>query len=393
MKIVHMCLSCFYIDGYSYQENEIVRQNVIDGHDVVVIASTETYDESGQRCYVEPSTYIGEEGAKVIRLPYRSWLPHALMKKFRMHPGVYTLLELVSPDVILFHGLCGWELYTTAKYRKNNPQALLFADSHEDANNSARSIISRNLLHRLFYKSIISHSNSYLDRVLCISLETIDFVNKVYGIQKDHLEFYPLGGRILDDDEYYERRSRTRHTYKIDDEKILFVQSGKMGKRKKVVESVDAFIHTNGSHLTFILAGHLDKDVHDLVLEKIDVDPRITFIGWQSADELQDLLCAADVYVQPGTQSVTMQMSLCSRCPVILDDTLSHQPYIKGNGWLLNDEMSLNDVFGSISTNSSNLNNMSEISFDIAKDILDYRKLSSRIYSRNNIVKNIQVEK
>jgi hypothetical protein len=46
MKIVHMCLSCFYIDGYFYQENEIIRQNVDDGHDVVVIASTESYDVS-----------------------------------------------------------------------------------------------------------------------------------------------------------------------------------------------------------------------------------------------------------------------------------------------------------------------------------------------------------
>ena len=42
MKIAHICLSCFYIDGFSYQENELVRQNVSDGHDVLVITSTET---------------------------------------------------------------------------------------------------------------------------------------------------------------------------------------------------------------------------------------------------------------------------------------------------------------------------------------------------------------
>jgi 1,2-diacylglycerol 3-alpha-glucosyltransferase len=392
MKIIHMCLSCFYIDGYFYQENEIIRQNIADGHDVIVIASTETYDKTGQICYVEPSKYIGKEGAKVIRLPYCSWLPHALMKKLRMHPRVYALLESIEPDVILFHGLCGWELSTAAKYKKNNPEVRLFADSHEDANNSARSFISKNLLHRLYYKSIISSAYHALDGILCISLETIEFVCKMYAIEKDALEFYPLGGRILDDAEYGERRLRKRGIYQISEDQVLFVQSGKMGKRKKVIESLDAFNNTKGSHLVFLLAGNFDKDIYDLVMKKIDADSRIKYIGWQSADELQDLLCAADVYVQPGTQSVTMQMSLCLRCPVVLDDTLSHQPYVKGNGWLLNDSMSLKDVFKTVADNSSELKLMSEKSFEMAKGMLDYKKLSSRIYSRKNMDNNIQVE-
>ena len=393
MKVVHICLSCFYIDGYFYQENEIIRQNVNDGHDVVVIASTEMYDESGERSYTEPSTYIGQEGAKIIRLPYNSWLPHKLMRKLRMHSGVYKLLESVKPDVILFHGLCSWELYTVAKYKRNNPELLLFADSHEDFNNSARNFISMNVLHRLYYRAIISHAYDALDGILCISLETIDFVNRVYGIQKKDLEFYPLGGRILEDIEYYKRRSRKRADYQIGVSDVLFVQSGKMGKRKKIIESLDAFIDTKGPQLVFLLAGHFDKDVLSLVNEKISADPRIKFIGWQSANDLQDLLCAADVYVQPGTQSVTMQMSMCSRCPVILDDTLSHQPYVKGNGWLLNDNVTLGDVFKSIAVNSSGLGVMSERSFEISKDILDYKKLSSRIYSSKDINTNIQVIK
>ena len=192
MKIEHMCLSCFYIDGYFYQENEIIRQNVLDGHDVFVIASTESYDKSAQRCYVAPSTYTGQEGAKVIRLPYSSWLPHAVMKKLRIHPGVYQMLDSIEPDVIMFHGLCGWELITAANYKRDNPEVLLFADSHEDSNNSGRSFISRNLLHRGYYKSIISRSYDALDGVLCISLETIDYVNKMYGIQRGALEFFPL---------------------------------------------------------------------------------------------------------------------------------------------------------------------------------------------------------
>ena len=65
MKIAHVCLSNFYIDRVGYQENELVRQHVEDGHDVVVIASTETYAADGTLTYVAPSTYCGGEGAQV----------------------------------------------------------------------------------------------------------------------------------------------------------------------------------------------------------------------------------------------------------------------------------------------------------------------------------------
>ena len=41
MKIIHLCLSCFYIDNYRYQENELVREHVTDGHEVLVVASTD----------------------------------------------------------------------------------------------------------------------------------------------------------------------------------------------------------------------------------------------------------------------------------------------------------------------------------------------------------------
>ena len=59
MKILHCCLSCFYIDGYSYQENELIREHVQAGHDVLVLASTESFDETQKKTYLNPGEYIG----------------------------------------------------------------------------------------------------------------------------------------------------------------------------------------------------------------------------------------------------------------------------------------------------------------------------------------------
>ena len=57
-----------------------------------------------------------------------------------MHSGVYEQLREKQPDVILFHGLCGWELHAAARYKRENPSVRLYVDSHEDENNSARTV-------------------------------------------------------------------------------------------------------------------------------------------------------------------------------------------------------------------------------------------------------------
>lgn len=379
MKIVHFCLSCFYIDGYSYQENELVRQNVMDGHDVLVIASTETYDAKKQLNYLDPGEYIGAEGARVIRLPYRRWLPEKLMRKLRFHPGILEILNRENPDVILFHGLCGWELLSVGNYKAAHPSVRFYADSHEDFNNSARSILSKYLLHGVYYRSILRQALAFIEKVLCISIETINFVRDFYGVPAGQIEFYPLGGLVYEDQDYQRIRALTRSMYEIEGNDVLFVQSGKMDATKKVLESLRSFTKIDNPKLRFVLAGHLHEDVVDEAESIIKKDGRIRFVGWKSAEDLRALLCAADVYVQPGTQSATMQMSLCARCAVILDDVPSHEPYVDGNGWLLGGEVTLDNALREASDYPSRLIAMSKRSTEIAARLLDYRKLAARI--------------
>lgn len=380
MKIVHCCLSNFYIDGFAYQENELVAQNVADGHDVVVIASTETFGADRRLKYCAPGEYVGTDGARVIRLAYRKFLPHAVMKKLRMHSGIYGLLETESPDVILFHGLCGWELLAVASYKRSHPAVKLYVDSHEDFNNSARTFISKYFLHLGFYRSIVKRCLSSIDKVLCISVDTINFVHDFYGLPQAAIEFFPLGGKVYTDDEFSDARLRVREHYGIRSDEIVFIQSGKIDRTKKLLESLSEFAALEGPHLRFFIAGHLQDDIADAVQAFIRKDPRIRFLGWKSPDELRDLLCASDVYVQPGTQSATMQMSLCCRCAVILDDVPSHKPFVSDNGWLVGRDISLKEAFQFAAKNSEDLPLMAQGSAGIATRLLDYKSLAARLY-------------
>lgn len=376
MKIAHLCLSNFYIDEHLYQENALVREHVASGHDVIVIASTENFDGNKTLVYGEPKDYIGSDGARVIRLAYRHF-PNVLARKLRAHRGVKKLLEEFRPNVILFHGSCGWELRTAAAFVRSHPHVRLFVDSHEDWNNSARGFISRNVLHRYYYAPILRSAINVCETILCVSTETMEFVSDLYRVDREKLELFPLGCTPIGDSEFFARRDTTRAAIGAREGSVIFIQSGKQTKRKKLVESLEAFRAVDGREAMFLIAGVLDAEIRKDVAALIEADARVRFIGWCEPERLTDLLCAADVYVQPGTQSATMQHSLGCRCAVILDNAPSHEFYKCGNGWYVNTSRELSDAMRLAAT--TDLSHMAQNSYEFAKQHLNYAKLARRV--------------
>jgi 1,2-diacylglycerol 3-alpha-glucosyltransferase len=376
-RIAHLCLSNWFVDGVGYQENQLVKQHVQDGHEVLVIASTETHSAEGKVTYITPREYQSVEGARVIRIPYSRILPKKLMRKLRMHNGLRKLLDSFRPEVILFHGTCGWELLTVTQYVKNNPETLFYVDSHEDKYNSGRTWLSKELLHKQYYGKILRCVAPFVRKVLCYSKESMAFVEETYLISREQLELFPLGGIPIPDDEYELRRTVTRKELSLNDGQTLIVQSGKLTRRKKILESLAAFKSIENKNLRFIIVGVIEKAIENEVIARIEADERVRFLGWQSFEELTNTLCAADIYLQPGTQSVTMQQSLCCRCAVVLDDVPSHHMYVQGNGWLVERDGTLESVMGKIA--NADLESMKSVSHQIAKKYLDYAVLATRV--------------
>ncbi|MEM9138196.1 MAG: glycosyltransferase family 4 protein [Pseudomonadota bacterium] len=381
MKIVHVCLSCFYIDGYAYQENELVRAHVRQGHDVKVLASTASFDDEGRRNHTDPGVYMGTDGAEVTRLPYRGLLPQRLMEKLRAHPGVRTYLEREAPDVIVCHGISGWELLTVARHCRRNPHVILKADTHTDANNSASSALSRILLHKVFYRAIIALCRRQITPLLCISVATMDFAEENYGFRRDQLAFFPLGGDIPEDAAYQQSRAEMRAELGIAEDEILLVHSGKFIAPKKTAELIAAFQAAGGAPLRLVLAGRFVDGYCEDEQRLIAENPAMEFIGWQDRTEMVRLLAAADVYMQPGSQSATMQMSLCHGCAIVLDNVSSHTPYHDGNGWLLDQDTRLEDVLQSLAEDPGQVAGMGARSLAFARENLDYDALARRLLS------------
>ena len=378
MKIVHLCLSCFYIDGYGYQENQLPAQHVKDGHEVTIIASTESFDAERKPCYLEPADYMGSDGARVIRLPYRAGLPAALARKVRAYPGVRRWLDALQPDVILFHGMCAWELLTVARYARAHPSVQLYVDCHEDFNNSARGWVSRQLLHASFYRPILLSALDVVRRVLCITVESIQFATDFYRVPRSQVELFPLAGHIHDDADYHARRHRIRQAHGVAEAEVVIVQSGKITANKLLPDALRAFVGTPSEHLRFWIVGTIVDDAESCEA-LIASDPRIRFLGWKSPQELEDVLCAADVFLQPSGQTATTQTSMCCRCALVVSDVPSHRALFVNNGFLINSQTSLSDALRALASAPQQVEEMKQRSLAFARQNLDYTELARRL--------------
>lgn len=378
MRVLHCCLSCFYIDDFGYQENILPELNYEDGHAVKILASILSYTGS-KESLTQPSSYSTKTGIPVVRVGYNRKFPPLFAQKFGIYKDkeVYNEIDEFNPDVIFFHGTGGFSLRTIIKYKKKNPSVKVYADNHSFNENTAQSRISR-LAYTLFLNPFLRKNVKYLERIYYISLSAGSFLRDFKRIPEDKMEFMPLGGIIPNDDEYSKIRSEYRVKSNVSDDEILFVHSGKMTVLKKTKELLHAFSLITNSKFRLLLLGSFAEDTEEEIRHYINNDERIRYLGWQSQEDLRGYLCACDMYLQPGSESATLQNALCCRCPVMIFPSESHKLYLNNNGYFVKNTSEMQDSFQRISDDFNLLNEFSTNSLKIASEQLDYREMAKR---------------
>ena len=381
MKILHLCLSCFYIDNYTYQENILPRINHEDGHDVRILASTETYVDNAHLGYVEPAEYVTEYGVPIKRLPYVKAGNGFVTHKFRAYPHLYEEIAAFAPDVILSHDLSYWSVLDVIRYKKAHPAVKLYADTHTAYNNSGTNWLSLHILHRGLYRYLTKKAFPYLEKYFYISDECREFSHEVYDIPNEKMEFYPLGGTLLSDEEYAAVRAKRRTELGLVENDRLYIQSGKLDALKRSDELFRAFSAVDDPHAVLAVIGSIPEDRNSILLPLMEADKRIRYLGWRTGEELQEYLCAADLYCQPGSQSATMQNAVCRYCPVMLYPHPAHTAdYDRGEVIWIKTQADMEMVFRSLAADPAQLKPLRENAEKLARELLDYRRLAARLY-------------
>lgn len=304
MRITHLCLACFFPDGYSYQENMLPKYHKKLGHEVTVIASLQTFDKNGKVSYLDkPSEYINENDIPVIRLAYKN--PDKTYKKLKRFIGTYEAIEKTNPDILFIHGCQFMDMDVVVQYLKKHPNVTVYVDNHADFSNSAKKWASFSFLHKILWKHCAHIINPYTKKFYGVLPARVDFLKNVYGLPADKVELLVMGA----DDEKVEAalkpeiRKEIREKYGIADDDFLIITGGKIDNfKKQILYLMEAVNKLQNEKVKLIVFGSVIPELK----EKVEglVSPYTQYIGWVQSDQTDKYYAASDLVVFPGRHSV-----------------------------------------------------------------------------------------
>ncbi len=379
MRIMHIDLTGAYTDGMNYQENVLSGINVQDGHEVSFIATNYTWN-NGRIEKVSEEEFFTSSGVHLIRVSYQNLLLSVLTDKLRVVKNLKKLLYAFNPEVIMLHGYHTLSVLSIIRYIKYHKNIRLFVDNHADKYNSAQTMLSNLVLHRFIYARMAKEVLKYTEKIWCVSYDAMKYAEEISKIPLQRLEYYPLGGKIFPWEEYDKKRKNIRSRYSLTEDDILLMHSGKMDVQKKTIMILQAMERVRDERLKLIIIGSMEEEVKSFY-EKIGrSDRRVEYVGWKCGEELLDYLCAADLYLQPGTQSATMQNAACCRCALALYPYESHKYLLGESVFYIKNARDIVELLNEILRNPQIIRQKRDEIFAVAQEKLDYRKLAARLY-------------
>ncbi|BAY15220.1 group 1 glycosyl transferase [Anabaenopsis circularis NIES-21] len=193
---------------------------------------------------------------------------------------LFFILELIILKIV------GIKIIWTVHNLKNHENKNLILDSF------CSSCVAR------LANGIIAHCDSAKEEIIkSFSLSNHD---KIFVV--------PHGNYINCYDNNIEK-SLARKSLNLDDSALVFLFLGMIRPYKGVLELIDKFKHLNNNASQLVIAGKIyqnSPEMTDMLLQKIDNDPKIKFIpGFVPAEKIQIYMNACDVVVFPYRDILT----------------------------------------------------------------------------------------
>lgn len=318
MRIVHLCLGSFFPDNYSYQENMLPKFHKQQGNYVEVIASLATFDENGKPTYMERGgTYQNEYDIKVTRLEYRK--PLKIYHRMKRYIGTYAALEAAKPEILFIHGCQFMDMDIVVRYLKKHPNVRVYVDNHADFSNSATNWLSKNILHKIFWRHTAQMVAPYTAKFYGVLPARVEFLKNLYKLPPEKCELLVMGA---DDDlveaaEKPEVRREIRSKYHIAEDDFLIMTGGKIDQFKtQTLLLMEAVQKIKNPKVKLIVFGSITTDLKEKVNALADGE-KVQSIGWIQAKDSYQYFAAADLVVFPGRHSVFWEQVAAQGIPML----------------------------------------------------------------------------
>lgn len=374
MKILHLCLGCFYVDNHSYQENMLPKYHKRLGNDVYIIASTLSFDGNGNACHVASGSYENEHGIPVTRVAYRRYLPVSVANFLRLYEPFMNLVSRFSPDVLFIHGCQFLDIYKLLPYLRKN-SVTVYVDNHADFSNSATNFLSKNILHKFLWRRCAQAIEPYTRFFYGVLPARVDFLKNIYHLPIEKVKLLVMGV----DDEMVASLGDCRRTFRekhgIKDETVI-VTGGKIDDSKTQVITLLRLMHERSNPSVKVLVfGSIIPEMKDAVLSLCDSE-RIKYLGWLDHSHIYEALISSDLAVYPGRHSVLWEETVGIGLPMVVKrwKGTTHVD-LGGNVVFLDDDSELT-LEKAIDTALSNLDRMREVACEKGKEVFSYRNIA-----------------
>lgn len=371
--------------GWNYREN-LLPDYLSDYFDSVIILTNNMVlnNETGKINYRKEILPKGEK-ITVRELSYRlRVLPFSLYSRIRLYKNFKSVLEYEKPTHIYINGLQFLSLIDINYIKKKFPQIKILAEQNAYFGKSGNSWISRNILHKVFYRLIIRKALPSIDKIYMGSNAALKFAVDLYGFGSNS-EILPLGydSKLSNSMDIFTKKE-LRLKYNISQVEIVFTTGGKIDSEKKLIELIDSFNILNSANTRLIIFGSLLDDIKHSVIQKINENDKITFIGWLDQMSMLEIFRLSDVAVFPGTKSSIWESALSMNLPIIAQfwDGMDYMN-LGGNIFYLLNNGDLMEIQSKLAFFVDNPNYLSLVSKEIQitnKQSLSYSNIANRIY-------------
>jgi len=378
MKIIHICLCDEYNEDWAYHRNIISEQNKTDGHDTYILTTAYDMNQDGGQGGKSAGVTVNKYGITVYRLPNKYPIPDNVQRKIRCVRQLRNALDEISPDIIMVHNIQTFSLGEIISYKNLHPETLLLGDSHATYDNSAKSFVSKYLINKMLYGPLVRKYYYSFDMFYYIIDSAYTFFEEVYGVKENNYNLLPLPGKFICEEDKEKNRQKIRRLHNVSDDTMLFLHSGKMNREKRTLELVQAVHSLNGKYRLIIIGNIIDDK--EQILEITKEDKRIEYLGWKSSTVLSEYLSAADLYLQPGSVSITMQNSLAAGTPVMVYPHEDYKPFFAGWEILATTKGDIKNKLQTVLDRKIDIKNMSDIAYNTARRFYDCEVFAQEMY-------------
>lgn len=310
-RILHIALSCFYVEGLSYQENLLPKYHAILGYDTWILTSVFPNSHLGNPLFLNSNEYINNYNVHVVKLKRKKKTLFGKDISFNSFFGVFDALTRINPDIIFIHGLSSSANQEIARYLKRNKHIKVFADQHGDFFNAPYKTIKQKMEIKIIWIPRIRAIQKYVDTFFGTTPWRCDYLNKVYKIPKNKIELLVMGVDSIAYNSILKahNRSEIRKKYGFSEKDFVICTGGKINLYKNIHILVDAFNRVTLKNVKLLIFGSVDDKIKKMFFDLIATNSNIKYRGWASNSEILEYFAISDFAIFPGTHSVLWEQA------------------------------------------------------------------------------------